>query len=35
MAERFLKRAGKTPETETAAARDVVAAMLAAIDAGG
>ncbi len=35
MAERFLKRAGKTPETETAAARDVVAAMLAAIEAGG
>ncbi len=31
----FLKRATKTPETETAAARQVVDEMLAAIEAGG
>jgi sulfopropanediol 3-dehydrogenase len=31
----YLKKASKTPETETAAAQKVVADMLAAIDAGG
>jgi sulfopropanediol 3-dehydrogenase len=35
MAIQTLKRAAKTPETETAAAQKVVADMLAAIDAGG
>jgi sulfopropanediol 3-dehydrogenase len=35
MAETFLKRASKTPETETATAQKVVTEMLAAIEAGG
>ncbi len=35
MAEHFLKRASKTPETETATAQQVVATMLAAIAAEG
>lgn len=35
MAETYLKRASKTPETETATAQKVVTEMLAAIEAGG
>lgn len=35
MAITHLKTATKTPETETGAAREVVTAMLAAIEAGG
>ncbi len=35
MAIEYLKRAAKTPETETSAAREVVTAMLAAIEARG
>ncbi len=35
MNELYLKRAGKSPETETGTAREVVAAMLAAIEAEG
>ncbi|MCF3948305.1 histidinol dehydrogenase [Acidiphilium sp. AL] len=35
MAETYLKRATKTPETETSTARQVAADMLAAIEAGG
>ncbi len=35
MATHYLKRASKTPETETATAQKVVTEMLAAIDAGG
>ncbi len=35
MANHYLKRATKTPETETGAARQITATMLAAIEAGG
>ncbi len=35
MAEHYLKRATKTPETETGAAREITTNMLAAIDVGG
>ena len=34
MATRYLKKASKTPETETATAQKVVTEMLAAIEAG-
>ena len=35
MAVKYLKRASKTPETETASARKVVEEMLASIERGG